>query len=213
MAGGRLWTQVEDAELSQSAHLGATAIAAKLGRSEHSITGRAHVLRVRLGRCDPRRDMTTEEEFLKRVEYDTNGGCWLYSMSIAKSGYADANYRGKSRTRAHRIAWEIWRGPIPTGLLVCHRCDVRNCVNPDHLFLGTHQDNNDDKFSKGRARNQNGPVTKGRKPKPRRVRKVRTHCRRGHPYEGLRDEQGFQRCRICARDNMREQRRRKREKP
>ena len=53
--------------------------------------------------------------------------------------------------KAHRASWEIYRGPIPTGMHVLHICDMPCCVNPDHLFLGTHKDNMDDRQKKGRT--------------------------------------------------------------
>lgn len=54
--------------------------------------------------------------------------------------------------RSHRVAWELTNRPIPEGMLVCHRCDNPPCCRPDHLFLGTHDENMADKSAKGRAR-------------------------------------------------------------
>jgi hypothetical protein len=76
-------------------------------------------------------------------------GCWLWERAVKGEGYGHKWYDGKLQS-AHRISWQIHRGPIPDGLWVLHRCDVMLCVNPDHLFLGTHQDNVDDKHRKGR---------------------------------------------------------------
>lgn len=64
-------------------------------------------------------------------------------------GYANLRVNRKS-IKAHRFSWELHNGPIPDGLKVLHKCDVRHCVNPDHLFLGTIKDNVDDMIQKGR---------------------------------------------------------------
>lgn len=72
-------------------------------------------------------------------------------------GYG-AFWFGRKRVGTHRVAWLLCNGPIPSGLHVLHRCDTPACVNPDHLFLGTHQDNMRDRDAKGRcgARGQRG---------------------------------------------------------
>lgn len=69
--------------------------------------------------------------------------CWLWTGCLA-DGYGKFSLTGKM-VRAHRFAYELWVGPIPEGQIVRHTCHVRACVNPDHLVLGTHQDNMDDR--------------------------------------------------------------------
>jgi len=71
-------------------------------------------------------------------------GCWIWLGGLWKS------HGAFNRTQAHRVAWELTYGKIPLGMHVLHKCDVGPCVNPDHLFLGTHLDNMRDAYAKGR---------------------------------------------------------------
>jgi hypothetical protein len=75
--------------------------------------------------------------------------CWLWTGGQNRNGYGQWSFRSRP-TVTHRIAWMLTHGPIPEGMQVLHRCDVRLCCNPDHLFLGTTADNMRDKTEKGR---------------------------------------------------------------
>lgn len=83
------------------------------------------------------------------AKVDTSGECWNWTSTIQRLGYGQFRV-GTKQLKAHRVAWVIFNGPIPTGKLVCHHCDNRKCVRPDHLFIGTARDNTHDCIQKGR---------------------------------------------------------------
>lgn len=76
--------------------------------------------------------------------------CWLWTKFKNQQGYGMTSKKTKRHTGAHRVAFELTFGAIPDGQCVLHKCDNPSCVNPNHLFLGTRADNNEDKFKKGR---------------------------------------------------------------
>lgn len=80
---------------------------------------------------------------------DKGPGCWLWTGFALYQGYGVLRFRGK-KARAHRVAWMLTNGDIPEGMFVCHRCDTPACVRPDHLFLGTREENVADMVAKGR---------------------------------------------------------------
>lgn len=86
----------------------------------------------------------------------TESGCWVWTRGRHGKGYGLFHVPGKTIQKTHRVSWEMHNGEIPDGLHVLHRCDNPPCVNPEHLFLGTNQDNVDDKVAKGRLRVQRG---------------------------------------------------------
>ncbi len=82
----------------------------------------------------------TITKFWTRVKIKGLLDCWVWQGHCLSFGYGQARFDGK-RQVAHRIAWQITYGPIPQGLFVLHKCDNPPCVNPTHLYVGTHTDN------------------------------------------------------------------------
>lgn len=91
-----------------------------------------------------------KERFEKHFNKVSNS-CWLWTSGKTKFGYGTLRNNLGKQERAHRIAYALYVGEIPDGLLVLHKCDVPACVNPEHLFLGTYKDNSVDMINKGRG--------------------------------------------------------------
>lgn len=134
------------------------------------------------------------------------GDCWEFQGRPTKGGYGQIHWRGRS-WRAHRVAYTLAKGEIPSGLDVLHGCDNPPCVNPDHLRVGTDSDNIRDSFVRGRR----DPARSVRNLEPLIERKrMATGCIRGHawtPENTAYRPDGTRRCRACGVENHRKWRR------
>jgi len=130
---------------------------------------------------------------MRYVSPEPNSGCWLWEGALTSAGYGHMGRGGTNggSGTVHRLMWEMENGPAPEGMWVLHRCDVRACCNPAHLFLGTPLDNMRDMHAKGRGRIESGPAAIAAK----------THCKRGHPFsaENTYLHRGRRHCRQCRR--------------
>ena len=104
-------------------------------------------------------------------------GCWEWKAAKSPKGYGLIRRSGvRALVQSHRLSWMLFNGRIPDGLCVLHKCDNTSCVNPDHLFLGTHRDNAIDKSIKGRCSCRKGEDNKNSKltnSVVKRIRKLR----------------------------------------
>ena len=124
------------------------------------------------------------ERFEEKYIVDEETGCWLWQASKFHNGYGKFWKDGKV-CYAHRFSWEFYNGPIPKNICVCHKCDNPCCINPRCLFIGTHQDNMDDKKAKGRQSDQNGEKNGSSKLKEKEVLAIREILRRFPGNKGL----------------------------
>ena len=136
------------------------------------------------------------ERFWDKFLPEPNTGCWLWTDALQSEGYAVLS-ENQVPVYAHRLSYEIHKGPIPDGLHIDHLCRVRSCVNPDHLEAVTCAEN----IRRGPNRNRE-----------------KTHCPAGHPYSDENtyinkrgDGSAFRACRICRKEQKRESQRRLRQ--
>jgi hypothetical protein len=109
---------------------------------------------------------------MQRITLDPGSGCWLWEGPLG-NGYGIVSPRAGGSGRAHRASYETFVGAIPAGLMICHKCDVKACINPAHLYAGTAKNNFDDWVSRlGGGLQQGKPLS--------------ATCSRGHDLEKYR---------------------------
>lgn len=137
--------------------------------------------------------LTALDRFEKKLIKDNLTGCWNWNAGYGR-GYGLFYMEGKHQG-AHRASYKLYKGPIANGLSVLHSCDNPNCVNPDHLFLGTHDDNMKDKVKK--SRQPKGANVTGHKLLESQILEIRAkYCPYKYTIKKLAQEYGISRSNI-----------------
>ena len=132
-----------------------------------------------------------KEQFESHVEKVPEAGCWIWMQTLLHNGYGRSCHAGK-RILAHRLSYTLYKGHIPNGACILHRCDIRCCVNPEHLYLGNHSDNIRDMLDrKGTSHYFNSEAT---------------HCKWGHEFtkENTYTWNGGRACKMCHAERSRQ---------
>ena len=113
---------------------------------------------MRTGR--PKESITLKDKFWSFVDKQEKDDCWNWKGKHFSQGYGRMYHHSIKEPKAHRLSYIINIGPIPEGLLVCHICNNQSCVNPNHLYAGTNDDNMKDLANSGVLKGENNPASK-----------------------------------------------------
>jgi len=128
-----------------------------------------------------------DDRFLEKInKTDT---CWLFTLINKTTGYGQYTVNGRTIS-AHRYSYQMYKGEIPDNLVVRHTCDVRNCVNPEHLLIGTQQDNMNDKVERNRQSKGDNHYSKLT---PEKIVRGERHGSKTHPEAVMKGEEWFNR--------------------
>lgn len=146
--------------------------------------------------------MTMKERLLRGVAIDPETGCWNFGKGKNQNSYGNLRIgdrlNGERRqVGVHRLSYEIFIGEIPNGMFVCHKCDNRRCINPEHLFAGTCLENTLDMLSKGRSFNHHGTHNHRAKLTEDQVREIRGMYGSGKSKSAIAREYGVGSSQIC----------------